>query len=122
MLDDLRWPTNRTIDIRDLPGLVNEQLTSPLQFEMVPDIEEILSGAFNIQKEHLSRRTPYLPSKDIAEFLLSLKDDTPQQISASDPYLTEAVKLQGKEAIHYLLNTGSMFYQTQKFSPALGCL
>jgi len=119
MLDDLQWPTNRTIDIRDLPGLVNEQLTSPLQFKMVPDIEEILSGAFNIQKEHLSRRTPYLPSKDIAEFLLSLKDDTPQQISASDPYLTEAVKLQGKEAIHYLLNTGSRFYESQEYSSAL---
>ena len=115
----LKLPSTKAINIFDLPRFVNDHLTSPLQFEVVPDIEEILSGAFNIHKEHLSRRTPYLPSKDIAEFLLSLKDDTPQQISASDPYLTEAVKLQGKEAIHYLLNTGSRFYESQEYSSAL---
>ena len=116
---DLKLPSKKTINIFDLPDTVREHLTSPLKFEEIKEIEDILSGAFNINKEHLYKKTPYLPSKDIAEFLLSLKDDTPQQISASDPYLTEAVKLQGKEAIHYLLNTGSRFYESQEYSSAL---
>lgn len=117
--DDLKWPPTCTVDIFDLPKLVKDHLLSPLQFERNQKIEDLLSNAFNVTNDHLLRKIPYLPSKDIADFLLSLKNDTPQQISASDTYLAEAVKLQGQEAIHYLLNAGSKYFEAQEYSSAL---
>ncbi len=117
--EDLKLPFAKAISIFNLPDIVREHLVAPLKFEEIKDVEDILSGAFNITKEHLYKKALYLPSKDIANFLLSLKNDTPQQISDSDPYFKEAVMMRGKEAIHYLLHIGSRYFETQEFTSAI---
>ena len=105
---DLGWPATLQADILEVPELVRRHLQEPVCFEINrSETERVLKDVFNVDRANLDGTTPYLPSRDIALFLLDLGKESPQRLDPKDPYLLEATRIFGDGALSALGQDGS---------------
>ena len=93
--NDLGWPSTRKTEIAGLRPLIEEHLADGLGSEFSHGIRTILKEQFNIDAAQLAGEKEYLPSRDIARFLLGLAQQPAQPIAPDDPYLGHALKALG---------------------------
>ena len=120
--DDIVLPVTEIIDITELPIFVQNHLKSPLKFQHFDEMEAILDGAFNIKRKHLCGEAIYQPSKEIASFLVSLKNKSAQNIYSSDPHFITVIERYHSglnKIFEYLLAGGTRSFKEQNFQSSL---
>lgn len=107
-------PYSISVPLENLPALIAQHAETPIKFERSEAIEQYLYEQLDFEKDK-----PYKPSVKIASFLLSLRQNKPQAILASDKYLIHAVQKAGYSIISYLFNKGVSITKTGEYNQAL---
>lgn len=118
IFSQMSWPSTANVDISDLPGLIAGMRIKPMIFVQDDRMNAILEGAFNITPAHLNGQREYLPTRDIAQFLLRIAADPPIPVQP-EGFLLNALKTHSKHLFSVLLNIASAQEQRDNWAEAL---
>lgn len=90
------WPSTETIEMEELPQLVDAHLKQPLVCRRTTETEAILANCFNITSAHLSGETTYRPSREVARFCVALDGHSPREVLGEDAFILIAAGRMGR--------------------------
>ena len=120
---NMGWPSTLTIDVTEIPALVDRHLAEPVLFNINNvAMEEVLSSVFNITRAHLAGTEEYAPSRDIAHFLVEQSRLSAQKLPEGDTFLEQAVRQLGEQTYQTISARVQEALSSSRLLAALGGL
>ncbi|GEM_PF-1190375 len=112
--EEMTFLSSSFINLTQVPELIHQHAITPLIFQRNDKIEQVLLDLFNLKLNE-----DYQPSRQIAQFLLSLVEEMPQSIATDDQHLGTAFRQSGNRIIPTLIEKGIAQLNKQNYQIAL---